>query len=299
MAHVRALSTGRGLFFVAIAATSWGIGGFVAAVLYQTSGLGPIAVSFWRFVGGLVLLTAGRLILARRRAWTVSRRRILLTGCGFALYQTAYYASIQLAGLTVGTVVTLGAGPILIALGGRFFLGERLGARGSVTIAASLVGLVLLVGARQPAGPGSDPLLGVGVALVSAGGYASVTLLARADRDQVDPLDAALGGFAVGSVCLLPLALVEGLRPAGDLGLAIGLLAFLGAVPTALAYALFFRGLGVVRATTASVVALVEPVAAAVFAVVALGERLTALGGTGGALLLASVTALALSEREG
>src|SRR3712207_7061447 len=53
-----------------------------------------------------------------------------------------------------------------------------------------------------------------------------------------------------------------------------GWLAYLGVVPTALAYGLFFAGLARIRATTASVVALVEPVTAALIGVLVLGERL-------------------------
>src|SRR5258706_15374165 len=48
----------RGLSFVTIAAIAWGTGGIVAAILYRTSGLGPIAVSFWRTVIGEALLAA-------------------------------------------------------------------------------------------------------------------------------------------------------------------------------------------------------------------------------------------------
>ena len=55
-----ALPVGRGLWFVCMAATAWGTGGAVAAILYDTSGLGPVAVSWWRFAGGFVLLAAGR-----------------------------------------------------------------------------------------------------------------------------------------------------------------------------------------------------------------------------------------------
>jgi DME family drug/metabolite transporter len=311
MAHPHALSVGRGLFFIAFAATAWGVGGFVAAILYRTSGLGPIAVSFWRFVGGVALLLAVRPLVtagARRSgvcggeagqsgttAWRVGPRRMILTGIGFAVYQTAYYAAIQLTGLAIGTVVTLGAGPVLIAVGARLFLGERLGVRGLITVAASLVGLVLLTGLRDA---GAAPL-GVAVALLSATGYAAVTLFSRASsaRHTDDALDSALGGFAVGAVCLLPLAAVQGLLPSSShVGGTLGLLAFLGAVPTALAYAMFFAGLSTVRATTASVVALVEPVAAAVLAVAVLGERLTPAAYAGGAVLLASVAILALRE---
>ncbi|GAA0916357.1 hypothetical protein GCM10009557_88820 [Virgisporangium ochraceum] len=77
------------------------------------------------------------------------------------------------------------------------------------------------------------------------------------------------------------------------------LLLYLMVVPTALAYALFFAGLAVVRATTASVVALVEPLTAAAVAVTLLGERVTPVAALGGAILLGTVFLLMRSERRG
>ncbi|GAA4258915.1 EamA family transporter [Dactylosporangium darangshiense] len=276
------MAPSKGLFYIALAAVSWGVGGFVAALLYRDSGLGPVAVTFWRYIGGLALLAA----LLRKRPNL--GRTTILNGLGMALYQTAYYVAIDLGGVGIVTVVTLGSGPVLIALAERTFL------RNTKILAAALLGLALLVVQNPQTGP--HPMAGIAVALVSAAGYAGVTLLNRAKSD--DPYDAALGGFAIGSLALLPLAAFEGLVPRADgLGVTLGLLAFLGAVPTALAYALFFRGLTVVRATTASVVALSEPLAAVALGALVLHEPLTPWSAAGGALLLASVAALALQER--
>ncbi|MGI5246817.1 DMT family transporter [Dactylosporangium sp. CA-139066] len=271
----------RGLIYIALAAVSWGVGGFVAALLYRHSGLGPIAVTFWRYLGGLALLAA----LLRKRP-----KRRLLNGLGMALYQTAYYVAIELGGVGIVTVVTLGSGPILIALAERTF-------RQHIRIlAAALLGLVLLVAQNPQTGP--HPLAGILVALVSAAGYAGVTIHNRVKND--DPYDSALGGFAVGTVALLPLAALEGLAPRAEgIGVTLGLLVFLGAVPTALAYALFFKGLTVIRATTASVVALSEPLAAVALGALVLHEPLTVWSAAGGLLLLGSVAALALQERPG
>ncbi|WP_236145978.1 EamA family transporter, partial [Verrucosispora sp. SN26_14.1] len=58
---------GRGVSYILIAAVAWGTGGAVAAILYDISGMGPVAVSFWRFAGGVLLLSAGHLVLRRRR----------------------------------------------------------------------------------------------------------------------------------------------------------------------------------------------------------------------------------------
>jgi DME family drug/metabolite transporter len=293
------------VFFVSVAAAAWGTGGVVAAVLYRTSGLGPVAVSFWRFGCGVAVLAV---VCALRRPvagpgprWG----RLAVTGVGMAVSQTAYFGAVGAVGATVGTVVTIGAGPVFIALGARATLGERLGARGAWAVGGALTGLLLLAGpgavAGAVAGPGvvagSRPALGVGLALLSAAGYAGVTLLGRAagtGGDGGDPFRAALAGFGVGALCLLPLALAEGVVPrAAGLAGTTGWLLYLGVVPTALGYGLFFTGLAVVPATTASVVALVEPLTAAAIAVTLLGERLTVAGAAGGVLLLAAVALLA------
>ena len=57
-------------------------------------------------------------------------------------------------------------------------------------------------------------------------------------------------------------------------------------VPTILAYSLFNRGLRGVRSSTASTLALVEPVVAAALAYLLLGERLGPVGLAGGAMIL-------------
>ncbi|MER6434559.1 EamA family transporter [Streptomyces sp900105245] len=302
-----ALSVRQGVLYVAIAATAWGTGGAVAAELYGAGGIGPISVSLWRFLAGFGLLLAAHLVRRSRRPETVlslratfaaNPGRVLITGLGLATYQTAYFASVQEAGLTVATVVTLGSGPVLVVAGARLTLGERTSAAGTAAVASGVAGLVLLMGGADGS-TGPAPLLGIGYALLSAAGYAGVTLLGRfSGRKNADGVsEVTVASFAVGTVCLLPMALLEGLVP--DLehpALTVGLILYLGAGPTALAYTLFFVGLGAVRATTASVVALVEPLTAAFIGILVLGERLNAIALAGTALLLFAVLFLAADE---
>nr|WP_189941633.1 EamA family transporter [Streptomyces aurantiogriseus] len=305
-----ALAVRQGVLYVAIAATAWGTGGAVAAELYDVGGIGPISVSFWRFLTGLGLLLTAHLVrrtrrpetaLSLRATYAADPRRALVTGFGLAVYQTAYFASVQEAGLTVATVVTLGSGPVLVAVGARLTLGERTGAAGTAAVVSGVIGLVLLMGGADGS-TGPAPFLGIGYALLSAAGYAGVTLLGRFSgrKNAGGAFEATVTGFAVGTVCLLPMALLEGILP--DMERAawtLGLILYLGAVPTALAYTLFFVGLGAVRATTASVVALVEPLTAAVIGVLVLGERLNGVVLTGTALLLFAVLFLTAGEGAG
>ncbi|MEU4082549.1 EamA family transporter [Streptomyces venezuelae] len=307
-----ALSVGRSLLYLIVAGIAWGTAGAAASLIFRISDMGPLALSFWRCVGGLALLL-GALALRRRRRDRAAgesggrravgesrgRRtaRILGTGIGLTVFQSAYFAAVEATGLAVGTVVTLGAGPVLIAVGARLTMGERLGRGGVAAVAGALAGLCVLV-----LGGGTAEVRPVGVvlAVVSAAGYAAITLLTRwlgRSGGTTDALATTTWAFAIGAVGLLPAALAEGLVPhTEEPGAVLLLLGYVAAVPTALAYALYFAGAAVVRAATVSVIMLLEPVSAAAIAVSVLGERLTGAVVLGTLLLLAAVTGLAFAE---
>ncbi|GAA0927679.1 DMT family transporter [Streptomyces thermoalcalitolerans] len=296
-----ALPVGRGLFYLIVAGAAWGTAGAAASLVYRTSDMGPVALSFWRCAIGSVLLLAVRLLRPRTRpAASAPRgsglRRATAVGAGLAVFQTAYFAAVEVTGLAVATVVTLGAGPVLIALGARLTMGERLGRTGLTAVAGALAGLGVLVLGN---GGATVRPWGVLLALMSAAGYCAMTLLTRWwGRDGgTDQSGTTIGAFAVTSLCLLPFALLEGLVPhTGDPVRLLWLLAYIASVPTALAYALYFAGAAVVRSATVSVIMLLEPVGAAVLAIALLGERLTAATLVGTALMLGSVAGLALAE---
>jgi uncharacterized membrane protein len=171
---------------------------------------------------------------------------------------------------------------------------------GVLALTAALGGLTVLVlgnpgGAVRP--------LGILLALLSAAGYAQATLMTRwmgqTGRGD-DPATMTAWAFGIGAVVLLPLAARHGLVPhAAHPGEVLGLIVYIAAIPTALAYPLYFAGAAVVRAASASVIMLIEPVSAAVLAVTLLGERLTVATLAGALLLLSSVAFLAVAETAG
>ncbi|MGW1888291.1 DMT family transporter [Streptomyces sp. NPDC001970] len=296
------LPVGRSLFYLVVAGVAWGTAGAAASLVFGVSDLGPLALSFWRCLGGLVLLAGVLALRPRRPASEAEPRRrrlvrILGTGTGLTVFQSAYFAAVEQTGLAVGTVVTLGAGPVLIALGAKLTMGERLGRGGVAAVAGALTGLVVLVLGGEG---GTVRPLGVVLAVLSASGYAAITLLTRwlgRGGKGGDALSTTAWTFAVGAVGLLPFALVEGLLPhTADPVRVVWLLVYVAAVPTALAYALYFAGAAVVRSATVSVIMLLEPVSAAVLAVTALGERLTVATVAGTSLLLIAVVGLAWQE---
>jgi DME family drug/metabolite transporter len=312
-ASVSGLPARQGLFYLVVAGAAWGTTGAAADLIYRTSDLGPVTVSFWRNISGLVLLLVAQRVRSRwaaartapgprpvRRRVRLGRRDLLVrgqTGLGLAVFQTAYFGAVQTTGLAVGTVVTLGTGPLLIAVGARLLLRERLPRGGVAAMAAALGGLVVLVlsnpdGTVRPAG--------IALALLSAVGYAQATLTARwAGRagSGADPVAVTTWAFGLGACGLLPFALATGLLPhTGHPAEVLAVLGYLATVPTALAYPLYFAGAAVVRAATASVIMLIEPIGAAVLGVVMFGERLTWATLGGASLLLSAAAFLALSD---
>jgi DME family drug/metabolite transporter len=103
--------------------------------------------------------------------------------------------------------------------------------------------------------------------------------------------------FGTGAVLLVPVLLAEGvawLATPGGLALAL----YLGAIPTALAYVLFARGLRSLGAGETATLTLVEPVTATVLGAVVLGERPGAVAIAGAALVLGGLLVLAAGARQ-
>ena len=161
-----------------------------------------------------------------------------------------------------------------------------------------MTGLGLLVG--LPSGPRETAVLaGTGMAVLAAAGFAAVTLTGSRPVPGLDDLTVTGFGFTIGGLVLVPLAQLAGgigFRP----GLAaIGLLVALGIGPTAVAYTLYFRGLRSAAASTAARLTLLEPLTGTILAALLLGERLSATGIAGAAIIGAAVILTVQADRGG
>ncbi len=289
---------GQATVCLVLAGLLWGTGGLIGALLGREAGLSALAVAACRLLagGGLMvgcLPAAGRRWPAGRAAWS----RIAVNGLLSAVFQGCYFASIALTSVSLATLVTIGGTPVIVTIAEQAAGRRALGRAGAVTLALALAGLGLLVG--LPGGGLSEGavLAGAGLALLSAAAFAAVTLSGPSLVTGVDALTLNGFGFILGGAALLPLAAAFsgglGFRP----GLAAaGLLAALAAGPTAAAYLLHFRGLRNAAASTAALLTLIEPLAAAVLAALVLGDRLGVTGLAGAVLLLAAVVRTVRAE---
>jgi drug/metabolite transporter, DME family len=283
--------------YLVLSGLLWGTGGLIGTLFGRAAGLSALAVAAYRLLagGGLLvafLTLAGRRWPTGRAAWT----RIAVNGLLSALFQSCYFAAIALTSVSLATLVTIGGTPVIVAVAEHARGRRALGRAGLITIALALAGLGLLVG--LPGGGFSETavLASTGLALLSAAGFAAVTLIGTSPVADLDELTLNGFGFSLGGIALLPLAALLGglgFRPSFA---SAGLLAALGIGPTAVAYTLYFRGLRKASASSAALLSLLEPLTAAVLAALVLGNRLSATGIAGAVMLLAAVVRTVRAE---
>jgi DME family drug/metabolite transporter len=271
----------------------------IAAVLFGTTGtaqalgpsLDPLAIGAARILIGAALLAAVALASGARRA-AARPSAILLAGACVAVYQATFFAALDETGVAVGTVVAIGSAPAFAGLFARAFAGEALRWRWAFATALACGGVCLLV---LGGGAGAEvSTLGVGLALVSGAGYAGYAVASKRMLAAGGSPEAVMASvFGAGGLLLLP---IFALVPAGGLfqpgGAALAL--YLGAIPTALAYVMFARGLKRIGAGETATLTLAEPLTAAALGVIALGERPSAAAAAGAALVLSGLAVLAL-----
>jgi DME family drug/metabolite transporter len=266
-----------------------------AAVLFGTTGTtasfappaaSPVSIGAARLViggGGLMTLLPW-IGGSRRTAIGLWRTRWGFTaGLMTALYQLAFFAGVARAGVALGTLVTIGSGPVLVGLISWVLLRERPTVAWWTSTAICIAGLVLLTfdGSTHA---DSDPT-GLGFAVASGFGYAVYTVAAkRLMNGGSGAGDVMASAFGLGGLLLVPVLVLSG--PgwiASPDGLAVA--AWLGLGTTTAAYVLFGRGLRVLPAGPTATLVLMEPLVATLLGVVVLGERLGVAGWIGAALV--------------
>jgi DME family drug/metabolite transporter len=278
------------MFAVSAGAVLWGTTGTAVQVIGDRTGLAAVSIGLLR-----VLVAAAALLplLVRARVRTSARallRRpwaVLASGAGFGAYQALYFVGVRDAGVSVSTLVSLAVAPVALTTGAALAR-RRAPAPSSLLVLGCAIAGLALVSLRSGGSAAPAPLVGVLASIGSGLGYAATTVLNRRLSDLGDPLVLTGATSLVATAVLLPFAMAAGLAWPAD-GVASWWVLYIGAVPTVLAYSLFYRGLRTTTAEVAGVLTLFEPLTAALLAAVVLHERLSGAGFAGAGLLLAAL----------
>jgi len=287
-----------GAWALILASLLWGTTGTAAS--FMPDSVSPLAIGAATMtVGGLLLwAVSARASLAALRD-AAARRWLLIGALGVFVYPLAFYMSMNLAGVAIGNVVSLGTGPVFAALLEWLIERHRLSRLWVLCTSIAVAGIILLTvgGHGSSSSTGSTMLPGVLLGLLAGLAYALYTYASSRAIRSGQPARAVMGGmFGSGAVLLLPVLLVLG-GPLLQSGQTVGIAAYLALGPMFLAYVLFGIGMRTLRSSTATTITLLEPFVATLLAVIIVGERLEPLGWVGLGLILVSVTVLATARQ--
>ncbi|EAR25351.1 hypothetical protein A20C1_03771 [marine actinobacterium PHSC20C1] len=286
-----------GTVAIVSAAMLWGTTGTAAS--FFPGAVSPIAVGAVTMVGGGLLLFLVSFRGAIAAFHDVSSRRWLLLGAvGVFVYPLAFYSSMNLAGVAVGNVVSLGTGPVFAAVLERVIERESLSTLWKVTTPIALLGVVLLSlgGHALNQGDQGSATFGIVLGLLAGLSYALYTYCStrviRAGHSSGATMGAVFGAGAIG---LLPVLMIFG-APLLHSVPSLAIASYLIVGPMFVAYLLFGVGLRTTRSSTATTITLLEPVVATLLAVVVVGELLTPTAWGGLGLIFVAVTVLSTAR---
>lgn len=293
-----------GLAFAVVSALSFGLSGALARGLLDT-GWSPGAVVLVRIgLAALVVTPIG--LSALRGRWELLRRNAALIGVYGALAvagaQFAYFSAVSYMQVGPALLIEYTA-PAAVVVWLWLRHGQRPGPVTLVGAGLAALGLMLVLDVFSESTVSTAGVLWALGAMVGATAY----FLISADVDNgLPPFTLAGGGLVVGTVILAVLGAVglmpmhAGTDPVTYAGHTVTWwvpLLLLGVVTAAMAYTFGIAAGRRLGSRLASFVALLEVLAAVVFAWLLLGELPRPVQLVGGVLILAGVVAVKLGER--
>ncbi|NUF49791.1 DMT family transporter [Gilliamella sp. ESL0250] len=268
-----------GSLAVVLASILWGTTGTVATFAPSLSSLfiGAVAMG----IGGILQCVLAVPKIIKERDLLIQYSYFLIVGAiAVMIYPLAFYSSMRLSGVTIGTVVSIGSAPILSAIieyvNGDF----RLTKRWLIGATFGILGMILLSFSENNSitVQNNHIIIGVLLGLIAGFTYALYSWSARQLMLKGISTKSAMGAtFGCGGVLLIPIMVLTGFGVFDSLT-NISVCIYMALVPMFVGYLCYGFGLSKISASTATTITLLEPVIAAVLAILVVGETLPLMG---------------------
>jgi len=272
----------KGYIQIATAAVLFGLIGIFVKLTTQMP-LGSII--FYRLLFGLVAIALFFACCRRLSELRLGQKKqyILLLGLMQAGTMLSYFISVKHTSVSIA-VLLLYTAPVYVTLLSPLLLKEYINRRSIFALVISIIGVILVI---RPDTLFQDVdytyLIGLAAGLVSGVLYGGMTLTSRYLKDDYTGTTQAAWALLITLLIFTPYSVAITQKVLLD---NLGVLVLFGLISTTLALVLYLSGLMQVRAQNASIVALLEPASAVVFAYLILSEPITASMLAGGALIL-------------
>ncbi|WP_379543382.1 DMT family transporter [Psychrobacter sp. R86515] len=274
---------------VIAASVLWGTTGTASAFIPDVS---PLAVgAFSMGAGGVLLVLNAKNNLLSDRQKLLSKPSLLFIGslC-VAIYPLAFYSSMRLAGVAIGTVISIASAPFFTVIMERLISNKRVTSRWVVSFIFGVVGVIFLtLGKTQYLdinAQANNRILGVLLGLVAGLAYATYSWTARQMIENgVNSKSAMASMFGLSAILLLPSLLLTGENLFLD-AKHISVALYLAIAPMFFGYLLFGQALRVIEASKATLITLLEPIVATILAIIIIGETFSPIGWLGMSLMI-------------
>lgn len=285
-----------GSALIVLAAICWGVTGGLGDIL-MAKGWDPVVISFYRGAIGLACFVPWFFMSAKGKN-KFSASLILWSaaaGIGVAGNFAFYFLSIKATSVPVAATLMYTA-PLFVMLISFLFRLERSTWFKWICIFSVLIGIVLLTEAYD-VGSGAVNMVGAATGLAAGLSYALFIFGFKNASAAGKPQTVLMLAFL--TFCVV-LAFFVDLEEAASVVTSpdIGWFVAIGLVGAGLSFALYTIGIKRTAPSTTSVIAMVEPVTAALFGIVLLGDELSIVQITGMVVILLTVTTLSAKKSE-
>ncbi len=215
---------------------------------------------------------------------------VILGIVGITISTGIFYLAVALTTASNAVILTAST-PVLVAVGGHLFFGERLSGGQWAGVACSAVGVLLTVSRGHLRLVEAPPNVGDGLVLAGQVAWATYTLYGKRVLVRLSPRTATTAAYLIGTAFLVPLAVIvaPAFPPARFASLpAWGVILFQGTLGT-LSHVWYYRGVQTVGPSVTAIFMNLQPLVGVLLATVFLGEVLTVPQAAGALAILAGV----------
>ncbi|WED23678.1 EamA family transporter [Vibrio sp. JC009] len=273
-----------GVISIVVACVFWGTTGTAASF---TPNVSPLATgAFSMGIGGVLLVISSLKHLFRDKERLLSQPKMLLAGgLSVAAYPLAFYSSMRLSGVAIGTVVSIASAPFFTVLLERLISKKTISLQWIISFIFGGLGIVFLTAGKQSESginPADNTLYwGILLGLIAGLTYATYSWAARQMIEKGISSNSSMASmFGIAALFLLPSLMLTGDNLlTGPVNTAVAI--YMAVIPMFLGYICFGFALRHIEASKATLITLLEPAIATIFAITIVGEKFYSIGWIG------------------
>lgn len=278
----------KGLFAIIIASLLWGTTGTAAN---YAPDINPLAIgAFAMGVGGLCLVLSAWSSLRNDFRVMLAHPKILIFGSmSVAVYPLAFYSSMRMSGVAIGTVVSIASAPFFAALLERLVSKKVIALHWMISFVIGALGIGFMTAGKSveslDLASSQQHYVGVMLGLLAGLTYAGYSWAAKHMIEvQVRSQSAMAAMFGLAALVLLPSLFFTGEQLFASVTNA-SVAIYMAIIPMFFGYLLFGYGLRLVEASKATLITLIEPLVATLLAILIVGEVFNMIGWVGMGLI--------------